>query len=466
MKVDIVDARAHVLDIAARARAAARQVSRLSPEVKTGALLQLAAVLRARAGLLGAENEKDLKAGEGNGLSEAMLDRLELTQERVESMAMAVEEIAAATDPVGEVVSQWTRPGGFEVGQVRIPLGVIGIIYESRPNVTADASALCFKAGNAAILRGGSEALYSNLAIGECIREAFVRADVTPDAVQLIETTDRRAVGELLRMNEFVDVIIPRGGKALIRRVVEESTIPVIKHFEGICHTFVHRDADQEMALEIVLNGKVQRPGTCNALETLLVDAEIAEDFVPKVVTELKSEGVRIRGCSRTASLAPVDQAAEEDDYRREYLALECNIRVVDDLESATPSHRGLRIQTHGRDRHRVVQSRTGFRPAGRFLIGHGQRQFASGRRRCLRTGGGDRHQHGQIARLRSHGGPRVNHQKIRRIRTRSPSGVTPRAHLSSPALLTGRTHVSPDYARDLNSSEMWPQTKGRSSLI
>ncbi len=336
MKVDIVDARAHVLDIAARARAAARQVSRLSPEVKTGALLQLAAVLRARAGLLGAENEKDLKAGEGNGLSEAMLDRLELTQERVESMAMAVEEIAAATDPVGEVVSQWTRPGGFEVGQVRIPLGVIGIIYESRPNVTADASALCFKAGNAAILRGGSEALYSNLAIGECIREAFVRADVTPDAVQLIETTDRRAVGELLRMNEFVDVIIPRGGKALIRRVVEESTIPVIKHFEGICHTFVHRDADQEMALEIVLNGKVQRPGTCNALETLLVDAEIAEDFVPKVVTELKSEGVRIRGCSRTASLAPVDQAAEEDDYRREYLALECNIRVVDDLESAT----------------------------------------------------------------------------------------------------------------------------------
>ncbi len=336
MKVDIVDARAHVLDIAARARAAARQVSRLSPEVKTGALLQLAAVLRARAGLLGAENEKDLKAGEGNGLSEAMLDRLELTQERVESMAMAVEEIAAATDPVGEVVSQWTRPGGFEVGQVRIPLGVIGIIYESRPNVTADASALCFKAGNAAILRGGSEALYSNLAIGECIREAFVRADVTPDAVQLIETTDRRAVGELLRMNEFVDVIIPRGGKALIRRIVEESTIPVIKHFEGICHTFVHRDADQEMALEIVLNGKVQRPGTCNALETLLVDAEIAEDFVPKVVTELKSEGVRIRGCSRTASLAPVDQAAEEDDYRREYLALECNIRVVDDLESAT----------------------------------------------------------------------------------------------------------------------------------
>ena len=332
----ITSLRNHVLEIAARARKAARLVGRLSPEVKERALLQLAALLRERASFIGRENQKDLRSGEENGLSSALLDRLELNEARIESMAIAVEEIAAATDPVGEVVSQWTRPGGFEVGKLRIPLGVIGIIYESRPNVTADASALCFKAGNAVILRGGSEAIHSNLAIGRCVREAFQQTGVTPDAVQLIETTDREAVGELLRMDDFVDVIIPRGGKALIQRVVEESTIPVIKHFEGICHTLVHREADPEMALTVVINAKVQRPGTCNALETLLVDAPIADSFIPRVVAELRHHGVRIRGCPRTAALAQVDQQVEEEDYRREYLSLECNIRVVDDLESAT----------------------------------------------------------------------------------------------------------------------------------
>ena len=337
MKVEaITSVNDHVLEIATRARAAARLVGRLTPEVKQRALLRLAALLREKASLLGRENQKDLRSGEENGLSSALLDRLELNEARIESMAIAVEEIAAATDPVGEVVSQWTRPGGFEVGQVRIPLGVVGIIYESRPNVTADASALCFKAGNASILRGGSEAIHSNLAIGRCIREAFEQTGVTPDAVQLIETTDREAVGELLRMNNYLDVIIPRGGKALIQRVVEESLIPVIKHFEGICHTFVHREADPEMALMIVINAKVQRPGTCNALETLLVDAAIADSFIPRVVAELKHHGVQIRGCPRTAALAGVDQHVVEEDYGREYLSLECNVVVVDDLEAAT----------------------------------------------------------------------------------------------------------------------------------
>lgn len=328
--------RDHVLEIATRARAAARQIGRLGPEVKKQALLELAVELRRESAAIETENRKDLVRGRERGLSSALLDRLELNEARIESMAGAVEEIAAATDPVGEVVSQWTRPGGFEVGQVRIPLGVIAIIYESRPDVTADASALCFKAGNACILRGGSEAIHSNLAIGRCIRAAFERSGVPSHAVQLIETTDREAVGELLKMNEFVDVVIPRGGKALIQRVVQESTIPVIKHFEGICHTFVHRDADLDMALAIVINAKVQRPGTCNALETLLVDAPIAESFIPRVIAALNQHGVRIRGCSRTAALGPVDQPAAEEDYRREYLSLECNIRVVDDLESAT----------------------------------------------------------------------------------------------------------------------------------
>ena len=332
----IASVREHVLEIATRARAAARLVGCLTPEVKERALLGLAASLRENAGRIEQENRKDLRSGKDNGLSSALLDRLELNEGRIEAMALAVEEIASVVDPVGEVVSQWTRPGGFEVGQIRIPLGVVGIIYESRPNVTADASALCFKAGNAAILRGGSEAIHSNLTIGGCIREAFERTGVTPDAVQLIETTNREAVGELLSMDDFVDVIIPRGGKALIHRVVEESRIPVIKHFEGICHTFVHREADPDMALSIVVNAKVQRPGTCNALETLLIDAPIAEGFVPRVVTELRHQGVRIRGCPRTAELAEVDQPVAEEDYRREYLSLECNVRVVDDLESAT----------------------------------------------------------------------------------------------------------------------------------
>ncbi len=337
MKVEaITSVNDHVLEIATRARGAARLVGRLTPEVKEQALLCLAALLRTRASFIGRENQKDLRSGEKNGLSSALLDRLRLNETRIEAMAEAVEQIAAAVDPVGEVVSQWTRPGGFEVGQVRIPLGVVGIIYESRPNVTADASALCFKAGNAAILRGGSEAIHSNLAIGRCIREAFEQTGVTPDAVQLIETTSREAVGALLKMDSFVDVIIPRGGKALIQRVFEESLIPVIKHFEGICHTFVHREADPEMAIPIVINAKVQRPGTCNALETLLIDAPIADSFVPRVVAELRHHGVLIRGCPRTVALAQVDQQAVEDDYRREYLSLECNVRVVDDLESAT----------------------------------------------------------------------------------------------------------------------------------
>ena len=335
MKRKNLDVRSHVLDIAVRARSAACKIRCLKPEIKTNALLQLAGVLHDTSAFIRKENKKDLKSGKQNGLTMPMLDRLELTKERVDSMVKSITKIADANDPIGEVVSQWTRPGGLEVGQMRIPLGVIGIIYESRPNVTADASALCFKAGNAAILRGGSEALFSNLAIEKCIRKAFTQAKVPSDSIQLIQTRDRKAVGELLRMDDFVDVIIPRGGKKLIQRVAKESRIPVIKHFEGICHTFVHRDANLEMALEIILNAKVQRPGTCNAMETLLIDSQIAKNFIPMVVSMLKKKGVRIRGCSHTSSVYKVDQLASEKDYRKEYLGLECNICVVKDLESA-----------------------------------------------------------------------------------------------------------------------------------
>jgi glutamate-5-semialdehyde dehydrogenase len=263
---------------------------------------------------------------------------------------------------VGEVVAQWKRPAGFEVGQVRIPLGVVGIIFESRPNVTADASGLCFKAGNATLLRGGSEAIHSNLAIVRRLRKALEDTGVTPDAVQIIETTDRAAISALLQLYDLVDLIIPRGGKGLIKRVTEESTIPVIKHYEGICHVYVHCQADLEMALKISVNAKVQRPATCNAMETLLVDSAVAADFLPTVAQEFEKQGVRIRGCEKTAQLVKVEKVATEEDYRTEYLGLICNLRVVDDMREAIDH-----ISTYG-SRHTDVIVTDSYKVARRFV--------------------------------------------------------------------------------------------------
>lgn len=336
MKLDAKqDIQTYVRQLAMQARAASRQLARLDTEQKDRALRAMAAHIRKEADRIQDHNLKDLEVGREKGLSAAMLDRLDLTEKRIEAMAVGLEEIALQRDPVGEITAQWRRPGGFEVGQVRIPLGVIGMIYESRPNVTADAAGLCFKAGNATILRGGSEAIHSNRVIAEVIRQALQDEGITPDAVQLIETTDREAVGVLLRQNDLIDLIIPRGGKSLIQRVVEQSTIPVIKHYEGICHVFVHRDANLDMAVEIAFNAKAQRPGTCNAMETLLVDEPIAKRYLPLIAKRFKEAGIKIHGCVRTAKLIAVDKEATEDDYRTEYLALTCNIRVVDGLDSA-----------------------------------------------------------------------------------------------------------------------------------
>lgn len=336
MKMDALpEVTQYVRQLALQARAAARKLTALDTELKNRALRAMAEALRRDAASLKVKNRADLEAGRQKGLSGALLDRLELTDARIEQMAAGLEEIAQQRDPVGEVVAQWRRPGGFEVGQVRIPLGVIGMIYESRPNVTADAAGLCFKAGNATLLRGGSEAIHSNKAIADAIRKALEATGVSPDAVQLIETTDRAAVGALLKLNGLVDVIIPRGGKTLIQRVVEESTIPVIKHFEGICHVFVHREADLDMALEIAVNAKAQRPGTCNAMETLLVDAPVAAEFLPRLAARFKEKNVRIHGCPRTAKIVAVDREAGEEEYRTEYLALTCNVRVVDGIDAA-----------------------------------------------------------------------------------------------------------------------------------
>ncbi len=329
--------------ICERARVAARRVARLESETKVAALIRVAESIRSRRDDLKEANQKDLKAGRAKGRGDALMDRLELTDARIDQMVAGIEEIAGMSDPVGEVVSQWNRPGGFEVGRVRIPLGVIGIVYESRPNVTADASALSFKAGNATILRGGSEAISSNLAIVSLIRDALEASGVDHNAVQMIETTEREAVGALLKQNDLVDVIIPRGGKGLIRRVVEESTIPVIKHFEGICHVYIHSDADIEMALAIAVNAKVQRPSTCNSMETLLVDESIASGFLPKIASEFSRFGVKIYGCSKTAGLIAVDSEATAEDFSTEYLGLICNIRVVSGIEAAIDH-----IETYG----------------------------------------------------------------------------------------------------------------------
>ncbi|MEJ2078494.1 MAG: glutamate-5-semialdehyde dehydrogenase [Acidobacteriota bacterium] len=324
-----------IRELCRRARAAARRLARVDPEAKETALRSMAGGIRDGAARIGEANEVDLAEGRHKDLKDALLDRLRLTPERIEQMAVGLEEIAALRDPVGEVVAQWRRPGGLEVGQVRIPIGVIGIIYESRPNVTADAAGLCFKAGNATILRGGSEALHSNIVLASILREAIRSCGMDPDALQVVETTDRAAVGALLKQNDLVDLIIPRGGKSLIKRVVEESTIPVIKHYEGICHVYVHSAADLDMALRIAVNAKVQRPATCNAMETLLVDRAVAAEFLPRIAAEFEHRGVEIRACQEAIRFISAALPASDEHYRTEYLGLTCNIRVVSGMDQA-----------------------------------------------------------------------------------------------------------------------------------
>ena len=325
----------YIRELCIRARAAGRELGRTDPQLKEATLRRMAEGIRDGAGRIAEANTRDLERGRQRGLSEALLDRLELTPPRIEQMAAGLEEIAALRDPVGEVISQWRRPGGLEVGQVRIPLGVVGMIYESRPNVTVDAGGLCFKAGNATILRGGSEALQSNLELAAVLRQAIESSGVNPDVLQVIDTPDRAAVGALLQQNTLVDLIIPRGGKSLIERVVKESTIPVIKHYEGICHVYVHAEADLDMAVRIAVNAKVQRPATCNAMETLLVDEAVAARFLPRIAAEFDRNGVRIYGCPKTMTHIPAATPADEERFRTEYLGLECNIRVVSGFDQA-----------------------------------------------------------------------------------------------------------------------------------
>ncbi len=317
------------------ARQAARAMARADTSAKNRALEAIATALEEHHPRVLAANAEDLAAGENKGLDAALLDRLELTESRYRAMIEGVRQVAALADPVGEISEVRYRPSGIQVGRMRVPLGVIGIIYESRPNVTADAAALSLKAGNAVILRGGSEAIHSNRAIAGCLRQGLEQAGLPAAAAQVVETTDRAAVGELLAMPQFVDVIVPRGGKGLIERVSREARMPVIKHLDGICHVYIDDRADLEKALAIALNAKTQRYGVCNAMETLLVAAQVAPVILRQLAPKLLEAGVELRGCGRTRELVPEAKPATEEDWATEYLAPVLSIRVVEGLDEA-----------------------------------------------------------------------------------------------------------------------------------
>ena len=330
-----MDIKAYMKDVGQRARAAARDIGRAETGAKNAALQSIADLIDAQAGTLKQENARDLEAGRANGLDAALLDRLELTDARIAAMSEGLRQIAALPDPIGEITDLAYRPSGIQVGRMRVPLGVIGIIYESRPNVTADAAGLCLKAGNAAILRGGSEAIHSNQAIAACIRAGLADAGLSQDVVQVLETTDRAAVGEMLKMKASIDVIIPRGGKGLIERISAESEVPVIKHLDGICHVYIDDDANFKKAVKVAFNAKTQRYGTCNTMETLLVADTVAGDILPDLCAHLENEGVELRGCEKTRALVEGVNAASDEDWDTEYLAPILSIRVVDGIDAA-----------------------------------------------------------------------------------------------------------------------------------
>ncbi|MFM8885308.1 MAG: glutamate-5-semialdehyde dehydrogenase [Chthoniobacterales bacterium] len=330
------DLAGQIEEMGRRARRAARSLALCSTEAKNAALHAMADAIDAAEKDIIASNEQDLAAAPGFGLNAAAIDRLKLTPERIRAMAKGVREVALLPDPVGEVIRAWTRPNGLKITKLRVPIGVVGIIYESRPNVTADAAVLCLKSGNACILRGGKESIHSNLAIAKALSVGAQNAGLSPDVIQLVPFTDREGVKLLAQMDRYLDVIVPRGGHALIEAVVEHARMPVIKHYHGVCHVFVDRSADLDMAKNIVLNAKCQRPGVCNALETLLVHRDVAEKFLPKVAASLADKGVELRGDVRTCEvLGNKAKPATEADWTTEYLELILSIRVVDSLEEA-----------------------------------------------------------------------------------------------------------------------------------
>ncbi|MDO8347800.1 MAG: glutamate-5-semialdehyde dehydrogenase [Rugosibacter sp.] len=325
----------YMQQVGRNARAASQATARATTAAKNTALLAMAQAVRERRNALLAANAADLAAARADGLDAAMLDRLGLSEKGIEAMAQGLEQVAALPDPVGEISDLKRRPSGIQVGKMRVPIGVVGIIYEARPNVTADAAALCLKSGNAAILRGGKEALRSNQAIAACVRAGLVAAGLPETAIQVIETTDRAAVGLLAAMPEYVDVIVPRGGKSLIERISQEARVPVIKHLDGNCHVYIDDAANAAMTLAIVENAKTQRYGTCNTAESLLVARAVAATQLPAIAAMLTAKGVEIRGCAETQALVSTARAASDEDYYTEFLAPIISVKVVADLDAA-----------------------------------------------------------------------------------------------------------------------------------
>ncbi|MGH8557046.1 MAG: glutamate-5-semialdehyde dehydrogenase [Methylococcales bacterium] len=333
--MDKLELKEYMNQLGKQARKASRVLARVQSRIKNLALIKIGEAIEKSRDQLLQENHKDLEAAYRNHLDPALLDRLELTGKRIRAMIDGLSEIAALQDPVGAISDLTYRPSGIQVGRMRVPLGVIGIIYESRPNVTADAAALCLKSGNACILRGGSEAIHSNRAIADCIRQGLVEAALPESCIQVVQVTDRAAVGELIRLDEYVDVIVPRGGKGLIERISRESRVPVIKHLDGICHVFIDDRADLEMAAEIAINAKTQRYGTCNTMETLLVARKVAAIVLPGLAARFLEKGVELRGCAKTRELLSECKEATEQDWVTEYLAPILSIRIVDGVDEA-----------------------------------------------------------------------------------------------------------------------------------
>lgn len=329
------DFKSQVLAMGARAKAAALELVKLDTAAKNRILEAMAAEVLARGPEILAANAKDVAAAQEKGLTKAMVDRLRLTEKGIEGMAGGIRKVVSLPDPVGEILAEWTVPNGLHIQKKRVPIGTIGIIYESRPNVTSDAAVLCFKSGNATILRGGSEAFHSNTAIAAALNAGGERAGMPPHAIQLIPFTDRESVRHLAEMDQYLDLIVPRGGKGLIETVVSLARMPVIKHYDGICHTYVHREADLAMAESVCLNAKCQKPGVCNAMETLLVDREIAERFLRQIGPAFRQHGVELRGDETVCKLLPEAKPATEEDWRTEYLDLILSVRVVAGLQAA-----------------------------------------------------------------------------------------------------------------------------------
>jgi glutamate-5-semialdehyde dehydrogenase len=330
------DLEQQITELGRKARAASRELALCGTDAKNAALQAMADALEAATAEIQAANALDLEAAPGFGLNEAAIDRLRLTPERIVAMARGVREVAALPDPAGGIIREWTRPNGMKITKIRVPIGVVGIIYESRPNVTADAAVLCLKSGNACILRGGKESIHSNLAVARALSVGAVNAGLSADVIQLVPFTDREGVRLLAQMDRYLDVIVPRGGHALIEAVVEHARMPVIKHYHGVCHVYVDAAADLAMAERIAVNAKCQRPGVCNAMETLLVHRDVAEKFLPSAAAALRAAGVELRGDRRTLEvLGAGTKPATEEDWTTEYLELILSIRVVDSLEEA-----------------------------------------------------------------------------------------------------------------------------------